>query len=147
MNPNLQKRSSTTATVLFDLLNPIPFGFFVGALIFDAVYAKSADILWIKSAAWLISIGLLFAVVPRLINLVRVWFTGRQPSATHEKAAFFLYLFAVIAAILNAFVHSRDAYAAIPEGLWLSILTVALLVVGNVLGTLQHFNNSQKERS
>lgn len=37
---------------------------FVAALIFDAVYINSADVMWFKSAAWLISIGLFFAVVP-----------------------------------------------------------------------------------
>ncbi len=147
MSSEVQKQSSTTASVLFDLLNPIPFGLFVGALIFDVVYAKNADIIWIKSAAWLITIGLLFAVVPRLINLTRVWFTGSRPSTTREKIAFFLYLFGVIAAIFNAFVHSRDAYAAIPQGLWLSILTVALLVMGNVLVTLQHSNNGHRGQS
>ncbi len=147
LNPNVQKRSSTSAAVLFDLLDPIPFGFFVGALIFDAVYADSAVVMWFKAAAWLISLGLLFALVPRLINLVRVWFTGPRPSATLEKAAFFLHLFGVIAAIFNAFVHSRDAYATMPEGLWLSILTVALLVAGNVLVTLQHSNNRPEVRA
>src|SRR2546427_5063065 len=30
-------------TTLFSLLNPIPFGFFVGALIFDAIYLNSAE--------------------------------------------------------------------------------------------------------
>ena len=144
MSPDVQKRSSTTAAVLFDLLNPIPFGFFVGALIFDAVYANSADVMWFKSAAWLISIALFFAVVPRLINLVRVWFPGARPSTARDKGAFFLYLLGVAAATVNAFVHSRDAYAIVPEGLWLSILTVALLVVGNVLVTLQHSNNGHK---
>jgi uncharacterized membrane protein len=39
---------------------------------------------------------------------------------------------AVLLALLNAFVHSRDAYAAVmPEGLQLSVLvTVILLVLG-----------------
>jgi uncharacterized membrane protein len=140
LSPDVSKRSSTTAAVLFDLLNPIPFGFFVGALIFDVVYANSAVVMWFKSAAWLILIGLLFAVVPRLINLARVWFPGARPSSARDKGAFFLYLLGVAAAIFNAFVHGRDAYAIVPEGLWLSILTVVLLVASNILLTLQHSN-------
>lgn len=144
MSPDIHKRSSTTVAVVFDLLNPIPFGFFVGALIFDAVYAMSADVMWFKSAAWLISIGLFFAVVPRLINLFRVWFPSARPSTDRSKVAFFLYLLGVAAAIVNAFVHSRDAYAVVPEGVWLSVLTVALLIVVNVLVTLQLSNNDHK---
>jgi len=138
MTSNVHKGSSTAAAVVFDLLNPIPFGFFTAALIFDAVYTDTAVILWIKAASWLIAIGLLFAIVPRLINLVWVWFTGPRHSTAREKAAFFFYLFGIIAAIFNAFVHGRDAYATIPLGLWLSILTVGLLVISYVLLTLQH---------
>jgi len=147
VNSNDQNRGSITAAVLFDLLNPIPFGFFVAALIFDAVYVNSAVVMWFKSAAWLIAIGLLFAVVPRLINLARVWFPGTRPSTAGDKGAFFLYLFGVGAAIVNAFVHSRDAYAIVPEGLGLSILTVVLLIAGNVLLTLQHSNNRYEMRT
>ncbi len=64
MHPPVQKRNSATAAVLFDVLDPIPFGFFVAALIFNAVYINSADVMWFKSAAWLISIWLFFAVMP-----------------------------------------------------------------------------------
>ena len=143
---DVHERSSTTAAVLFDLLNPIPFGLFVGALIFDVAYANSADVMWVKSAAWLISMGLVSAVIPRFINLSRVWFVARR-SAARDKVAFFVYLLGIVAAVVNAFVHSRDAYAAVPEGVWLSILTVALLVVGRVLVTLQHRNNPNKAQS
>jgi uncharacterized membrane protein len=147
LSPIVIKRSSTTAAIVFDLLNPIPFGFFVGALIFDAVYAGSAVVMWYKSAAWLISIGLFLALIPRLINLIRVWFPGPIQSTAGDKVAFFLYLLGVAAAIVNAFVHGRDAYAIVPEGLWLSILTVVFLVAGNVLLTVQHSNNDHKGKA
>jgi len=137
MHPDLPRPSSATAAVVFDLLNPIPFGLFVGALIFDVIYARSADVLWFKSAAWLIAIGLVFAVIPRLINFVQVWFPAARPSQSHEKVAFVVYLLGIVAAIVNAFVHSRDAYGVMPEGMWLSMLTVALLLIGTVLLTLQ----------
>ncbi|MBV9889387.1 MAG: hypothetical protein JO090_00685, partial [Rhizobacter sp.] len=48
-----------------------------------------------------------------------------------------LSLLAIAAAILNAFVHSRDAYAVMPEGLWLSILTVGLFVLARAVPTLR----------
>lgn len=141
MSSNVQKRPFNWAVVVFDMLNPIPYGFFVGALIFDIVYTKSADVMWIKFSAWLITVGLVFAVVPRLINLVQVWFLRDRQSTTVEKVAFWLYLSGVIAEIFNAFVHSRDAYGVVPEGVWLSALTVVLLVIGNVLVTQQHSYN------
>ena len=136
MTPHLAHSRSRTASVVFDVLDPIPFGCFVGALIFDAVYADSAEILWVKAAAWLIAIGLLFAIVPRLIDLARVWVLERGLRVQGEVAGFWLHLVAIVAAIVNAFVHSRDAYGAMPAGLWLSCLTVALLVLAKAMPAL-----------
>src|ERR1700761_1217574 len=101
---------SVLAESIYGLLNPIPFGCFVAALIFDVIYAKSGVILWDKGAAWLIVFGLLFAIVPRLINLARVWITRRAISTGTDRLDFWLNLVAILAAIINAFVHSRDAY-------------------------------------
>ena len=137
MRQDVDRSRSKAAAVAFDLLDPIPYGFFVGALVFDASYLKTAEILWVKAAAWLIAIGLLFAVLPRLINLVRVCFPGGMQRAAGEMAGFWLNLLAVVAAITNAFVHSRDAFGVMPEGLWLSCLTVVLLVLAKVMPILQ----------
>ena len=128
-----EPRRSIVAEGLYGLLNPIPFGCFVAALIFDIIYSRSAEILWDKAAAWLIVFGLLFAVVPRLINLAQVWITSRRTATSADKLDFWLNLLAIIAAIINAFVHSRDAYAVVPTGLWLSICTVALLSIGHIV--------------
>lgn len=136
MTPDLPHSRSRAASVVFDVLDPIPFGFFVAALIFDAVYADSAEMLWVQGAAWLIAIGLLFAIVPRLINLARVWVFERGHRMGSEVAGFWLYLVAIVAAIVNAFVHSRDAYGVMPAGLWLSCLTVASLVLAKAMPAL-----------
>lgn len=132
------------AAIAFDLLHPIAYGFFVGALIFDVVYATNADILWMKAAAWLIAIGLIVAIAPRLINLARVWKPIPDLGRRDDKAAFWCHLLGVAAAVVNAFVHSRDAYAVVPEGVWLSVATVALFVAGNVLVTLQSFDLGER---
>ncbi|HKT85705.1 MAG TPA: DUF2231 domain-containing protein, partial [Novosphingobium sp.] len=113
------------------VLDPIPFGFFVAALVFDILYVETFTILWVKAAAWLVSIGLLFAIVPQLINLGRTWFTrGRTKGLAIN---FWLQVVAIVAAIFNAFVHSRDAYGSMPAGLWLSVVTVLALVIGRIV--------------
>ena len=126
-------RRSAVATAVYGLLNPIPFGCFVAALVFDILYVRTAVMLWDKAAAWLIVIGLLAAIVPRLVNLVQVWFAPRPALQRAERIDFWLNLLAIVAAIFNAFVHSRDAYAVVPAGVWLSVCTVALLAIGHVL--------------
>lgn len=126
------RRASVAAEALFGLLNPVPFGCFVAALVFDATYLRSATVFWNKAAAWAIVIGLLAAVVPRLLNLVQVWLT-RTRSAPVERLDFWLNLAGIVAAIFNAFVHSRDAYATMPTGFWLSLATVVLIGLGNLV--------------
>jgi uncharacterized membrane protein len=123
---------SVIANALYGVLNPVPFGCFVAALIFDILYLRTAVIQWGKGAAWLIVIGLLFAIIPRLVNLAQVWVTSRRSAVRAEKIDFWFNLLAIIAAIFNAFVHSRDAYASMPTGAWLSALTVLLLVIGRI---------------
>lgn len=125
-------RFSVTSAI-FDVLDPIPFGFFVAALIFDILYANTYTILWVKAAAWLISIGLVFAIIPQLINLGRTWFGKRRVRTRNLAINFWLQVIAIVAAIFNAFVHSRDAYATMPAGVWLSILTVLAMVIGRIV--------------
>ena len=132
---------SRFATAIFDLLNPVPYGLFVGTLIFDVVYAISRNVFWGKGAAWLVTTGLLFAIIPRLINLCHVWIPSRRyPRATRlERVDFWLNLFGIIAAIVNAFVHTRDAYAIVPLNVILSIITVALLSIGQIVHAMDKF--------
>lgn len=131
-------RRPVVASALYGLLNPVPFGCFVAALVFDILYVRTAVMLWDKGAAWLIVIGLLAAIVPRLINLVQVWIAPRAQTMRSARIDFWLNLLAIVAAILNAFVHSRDAYAVVPAGVWLSACTVALISIGHVLVAVQH---------
>jgi uncharacterized membrane protein len=133
MNLRPEPHRSIIAESIYGLLNPIPCGCFVAALIFDIIYSETAVILWVKGAAWLIVFGLLFAVVPRLVNLTQVWVTSRRTATRTDKLDFWLNLLAIVVAIVNAFVHSRDAYAAVPTGMWLSICTVILLSIGNII--------------
>jgi uncharacterized membrane protein len=122
---------------IYGLLNPIPFGVFVAALVFDIVYFRTGEILWDKAAAWLIALGLVVAIVPRLIDLAFVWIGGRGRATGTDRLDFWLNLVAIIAAIFNAFVHSRDAYASMPTGMWLSAVTVALLAIGYLFKAVQ----------
>ncbi len=121
---------SRFATTVFDLFNPIPYGLFVGTLIFDITYANTGNVFWGKAAAWLVTTGLFFAIIPRLINLFHVWLPSRYKSTSRERIAFWLNLLGIVAAIVNAFVHSRDAYAMVPLNVILSAVTVVLLSIG-----------------
>jgi uncharacterized membrane protein len=135
-------------SAIFNLLDPIPFGMFVGALIADIVYAKTANVFWVKGAAWLIAAGLVFAIIPQLINLAMVYFKKYAVRPRGQVMGFWLNVVAIVAALVNAFVHSRDAYAIMPDGIWLSILTVAAMGIARIVTSGEHIiykevNNGQ----
>lgn len=125
-------RFSLTSAI-FNVLDPIPFGFFVAGLIFDVIYFKTANVMWVKGAAWLISIGLVIAILPQLINLAVVWFGKRRVRSRHQVLNFWLNVVAIVAALINAFVHSRDAYAVMPTGMLLSVVTVVAMALGRII--------------
>jgi uncharacterized membrane protein len=129
---------SVVAQAIYGLLNPVPFGFFVACLVFDITYAHTAVVMWGKAADWLVTLGLLFAVIPRLINLVQVWITSRKFSTGADRFDFLLNFVAIVIAIFNAFVHTRDAYEVVPTSVWLSIFTVALLSVSFILTAVRN---------
>lgn len=119
---------SAFAVALYTLFEPVPLGFFVAAWIFDIIYLNSFVVEWTHAASWLIAIGLVIAIVPRLIALIDLF----RGSSRTEKVHFWITLLAIALAIVNAFVHSRDAYAVVPSGVTLSTLVVALMLIANV---------------
>ncbi|CCF09720.1 hypothetical protein PANA5342_2327 [Pantoea ananatis LMG 5342] len=119
---------SAVAVTLYALLESVPLGFFVAAWLFDIIYMKTFIILWSISASWLIAIGLVIAILPRIISLIYMFRGSTAPEKTH----FWLSLVAIILAIANAFIHSRDAYAVVPTAAILSTLVVILLLLANV---------------
>ena len=131
----------TFAMMIYYLLDSIPFGFFIAGFIFDIIYFNTAEMLWTKAAAWCIAIGLVLAIIPRLMNLYFVWFTKGTPRNNISLIGFWFYGFGILAAILNSFVHSRDAYSVASMGLIVSCITVALIGIAYVA---KAFENNHK---
>ena len=124
-----ERGPSRVAHFFFTLLNPAAYGAFVSGMIFDIIYFSTQEIFWVKAASWLNFFGLLFAIIPRLINLYQVWISRSLPQLFAERRSFWLNFVAIILAIFNAFIHSRDAWGVMPAGLILSLLTVLFLVI------------------
>ncbi|HEX4481063.1 MAG TPA: hypothetical protein VH082_09655 [Rudaea sp.] len=144
MSTIVLRHGSVMAAAIFAVLDPIVYGFFAGALIFDAIYFETGEILWDHSAAWLITFGLFIAIIPRLINLVQVWITARAWATGTARLDFWLNLVAIVLAVFNALVHSRDAYASMPAGLWLSIVTVILLSISHAAAAVRDVREANR---
>jgi uncharacterized membrane protein len=112
------------------MLVPVPIVCFVATFITDLVYWRSSAMLWADMSAWLLSAGLIvaaFAVVAGLIDFVAERRIRRLRAAWIHVVG---NLTALILAIFNALIHTRDAYSSVvPSGLILSGLVVLILLV------------------
>lgn len=98
----------------------------------DYTYYKTALWQWANFSAWLITAGLivtLVAVIPLLIDFA----TGR--AGRLNRGSFILVTLATLLSLVNAFVHSRDAWTSVvPQGLLLSAVSAILLVIAGARG-------------
>jgi uncharacterized membrane protein len=117
------------------MLVPFPIAFFVGALITDIVYSRTANLSWQYFSIWLISAGLVFGGLAAVAGLVD-YFGDRRVRAARPATPHMLVNFAaMLLSLLNAFVHSRDGWTAVvPQGLILSAIVVGLLMISGWLG-------------
>jgi uncharacterized membrane protein len=118
---------------LHAILLAFPLPLFLGALASDFAYRSSFQIQWFNFSSWLIAGGLLvgsFAVLWALINLIMSRTARRK-----RTAIYFLVLLAMwVLGFINALVHAKDAFAIMPEALYLSAITTVLALVAAWMG-------------
>jgi uncharacterized membrane protein len=130
--PSTNPRSTVTLRghPLHVMLVPIPIFCFVATFVTDIVYWRTAAMLWADISAWLLVVGLLAALFAATAGLID--FLGDR--RIRKLRAAWIHALGNIAAlvlsIINAFIHTRDAYTSVvPSGLILSALVVAILLV------------------
>lgn len=127
---NPRSTASIGGHPLHVMLVPFPIACFVGTFFTDLTYAETADMQWANMSAWLLTVGLIisiFAVIAGAIDFFN------EPRIRDLRAAWIHVIgnaVALILSIINAFVHSRDAYTSVvPIGLILSGIVVLILFV------------------
>ena len=103
---------------------------FLGALLSDWAYSSTYTIQWTNFASWLIAGGLVFAGLALLWAVIGLFRTDvRRDRGTWLH--FGLVLATFVVGFINALVHAKDAWAAMPEGFILSgvVLILALAAV------------------
>jgi uncharacterized membrane protein len=120
---------------LFPILWHFAAACFVGTLITDAAYWRTAEMTWADFSAWLLTAGLAVGVIAAIVCLVDR-LLGRLVGINRLSWIYVLgNAIALILSLFNAFIHSRDAYTSVvPEGLGLSAATVVVLVLCGLLG-------------
>jgi len=117
------------------ILSAYPLAFFTGALATDIIYARTAQMQWANFSIWLITGGLLMAALAVVAGIVdalasrgrvrrgRPWWHGVATAVM------------LVLALINAFVHSRDAWTSVvPTGLALSAVVTVLALVTSWTG-------------
>src|SRR5437879_455507 len=95
--------------------------YFAGALVTDLVYWQMPDVMWERFSIWLITAGLITAGLATIAYVIDL--AGRRRIDRPAWPRVIGYAIAVLLALTNAFVHSRDGYTAVvPTGLMLSAL-------------------------
>jgi uncharacterized membrane protein len=115
-------------------LVPFPIACFAGALVTDLMYWRTDDVMWERFSIWLITIGLVLAGIAAIAGLIDVALGKRFRTLGWPHVVG--YVLALAVSLVNAFVHSRDAYTAVvPTGLTLSALVVIILLVTGWAGS------------
>jgi uncharacterized membrane protein len=124
-----QKISSRIPTPMHPRIVGLGAALLIGAFATDLEYARSELFQWENFSVWLITAGLLFAAVAAF---ALVFDAVLRRAITIDWPRFCGFTAAVLLSVLNAFVHSRDAYTAVvPQGVILSgVVAVILLALG-----------------
>jgi len=117
------------------MLVPFPIVCFIGALLTDITYWKSANIMWANFSVWLITAGLVMGGLAAVTGIIDYAGDRRIRRAWPATVHAILNIAVWIIQLFNAFVHSRDGWTSVvPTGLTLSIISVVLLAVSGWLG-------------
>ncbi len=99
---------------------------FLGALLSDIAYFKTYQIQWANFASWLIAGGLLFCGLALLFALGGLIIAKRKVGAL---IYFLMLLLTWTVGLVNAFEHAKDALAAMPSGLIMSVIMMLLACI------------------
>lgn len=118
---------------LHAILLAFPFPLFLGAFLSDIAYWRTYEIQWINFSQWLNVGGLFvgaFALLWALVNLFRGGTAGRS-----RRIAYFLVLLGMwVLGFISALVHAKDAWATMPDGLYLAAVTALLALIAAWIG-------------
>lgn len=112
------------------MLVPVPVACFVGTLLSDLLFAATAQPQWASLSSWLLTIGLVVALVALVAGLIVVLWEPHLQTRPNAWIHGIGNAVAVVLSLWNVLVHSDDGYSAIvPTGLVLSASVVVILAI------------------
>lgn len=123
-------------TKIYLLFFPVPVVCFIGALLTDIAYSKSALLMWLHFSEWLIAAGLAFGAIAALALLVDFIAAHRRGGWRPSWPHLLLFYAALVVELFNSLVHTIDGWTAVvPKGLTLSVVgcLLAIAAVATIL--------------
>ena len=114
---------------------------FVSALLSDWAYASSFQVQWVNFAAWLIAGGLFIsgpALLWGAVDLLR----SRATRHRRDMVYLSLLLATVVVGFINALIHAKDGFGAMPTGLILSAVVAVLAATASGVGLAGFFRRT-----
>lgn len=104
----------------------------IAAFFTDCMYYSNSLMQWANFSAWLITSGLVLALISAIVLLIDV-VAGR--AGPIRRLDFVLLAIAAVLSIANVFIHTRDAWTSVvPSGITISLIVATLLVVVGLRG-------------
>ncbi|QXQ07377.1 hypothetical protein KX816_04950 [Sphingosinicellaceae bacterium] len=116
-----------------------PLVLFAAAFVTDIIYVGSLQIMWAQFSIWLITGGLIMGGVVLAIEIARFILNhGKRPLQRWFGLPFWGGVIVLTLSLLNALIHSRDAYTSVvPGGIVLSgVVTLIAIITSWSLITL-----------
>lgn len=129
-SPNPRSTARLSDHALHALIVPIPIACFVGTLVTDIVYWRTAAMQWANMSAWLLMVGLIVSIFAVIAGLIDFFGDARVRRLRAGWVHVLGNVAVLVLSIFNALIHTRDAYTSVvPAGLTLSAIVVLILLV------------------
>jgi uncharacterized membrane protein len=120
---------------LHHMLVVFPIAFLIGAFVTDIAFRNTADTFWARGSYWLLVAGIVTALVAAIPGFIDFFSIDRVRDIWVSWTHMIGNLVVVAIAALNLWLRWDDPAAPIQGwGLWLSLLTTALLFFNGWLG-------------
>lgn len=136
MEPSTPQSTARIAShPIHPMLVPFPIACFVGVLLTDLAYWKTAEMMWADFSAWLVTVGVILGYLAAIAGLID-FLAGRLIRRQWQAWAHLIgNLVVLILATFNMLIHTRDAWTSVvPWGLGLSAATVIVLLFTGWMG-------------
>jgi uncharacterized membrane protein len=129
-NGNPRSTASIAGHPIHPMIIPFPIAFLVSALVSDVVFWSNRAEIWATVSMWLLGAGIIMALLAAVFGFTDFFGEHRIRNIADAWLHMIGNLAAVVIALINWYIRYRSGAAAgvLPWGIWLSLITVLLLL-------------------